>query len=203
MKPSQIVAALLVSACLAAALAVGGCTRDQSGEHPPLPIIQSLPAFTLTDQDVRTVTLDTLKGHPFIIDFMFTSCTEFCGDMTAKMREVRAALGPGSPVRTISISVDPDTDRPTRLKKYAIAQNAVDPGWLFVTGERRTIGTLMQMLYLAPSGDPEKLNPTQHSSRFVLVDARGRVRGFYDYKDEDARRRLVSDAKALESKETE
>lgn len=203
MKHSTIVTALLISASLATAFVIGGCTRGQSGSRPPLPVIQTLPAFTLTDQDVRPVDLESLKGHPFIINFMFTSCTDFCGVMTAKMREVRAALGPGSPIRTVSISVDPDTDRPTRLKKYAASQNATDPSWLFLTGERRVIGTIMQTLYLAPSGDPEKLSPTQHSSRFVLVDAQGRVRGYYEYDDNDARKRLVSDAKALEAKEIE
>ena len=121
--------------------------------------------------------------------------------MTAKMREVRAGLGPGSPIRCVSVSVDPDTDRPTRLKAFVKAHDATDPNWLFLTGERATIGTLMQALHLAPSGDPSQLNPMQHSSRFVLVDGDGRVRGYYAYADEEARKRLVSDAKALESKE--
>lgn len=177
--------------------------RAPEAAKPTLPVVMEVPNFTMTDQDGKSVTRESLKGHPFVLDFIFTSCTEFCIDMTKQMAKVRTALGPSCEVKCVSMSVDPRTDTPLRLKTFATNNGAVDPRWIFLTGERRTVGTVMQALYLAPSGDPAKLNPAQHSSRLVLVDGQGRVRGFYTYDDDDARQRLVNDAKALEAKEIE
>ena len=195
---------LLISLALTLLAFTNGCTprtatTDTSKSSALPPVIGTLPPFTLTDQNGQTVTLESLHGHPFVIDFIFTSCTEFCLDMTDKMREVRAALGSGSPVKCVSMSVDPKNDTPARLKSFAASRGAVDPSWLFLTGERATVGTIMQSLMLAPSGDPAKLNPQQHSSRLVLVDGEGKVRGYYPYDDAEARKRIVLDARALDA----
>lgn len=204
MKNTRRIAPLLVAGIIAATIGIAvNRHRQATTQSPSLPVIMTLSDFSLIDQDNRPVTLATLRGAPFVLDFIFTSCTSFCADMTKKMKGVRDGLGADSPVRTISISVDPETDRPPMLKRFATTHQANDPRWLFLTGERRTIGALMQSLYLAPSGDPAKLDPTQHSSRFVLVDEQGRVRGFYPYGEEDARERLIRDARALASKEIE
>lgn len=203
MKDTRFLAlVILVTALGATYLAFKLRPRPAEGpQRLPLPVLQTVPDFSLTDQEGRAVTNATLKGHPYVLDFFFTSCPEICVDMTAKMREVRAALGPDSTVATVSMSVDPTYDTPARLKAYAATNQAAHPRWLFLTGEIRTVGTVMQGLQLAPAGDPSKLDPGQHSSRFVLVDGQGRVRGFYAYAEQEARKRLAADAQALDKGE--
>lgn len=188
-------------AALVLVIAIAGWAATRRGRQrtpPPLPSLSMLPDFTLIDQEGRTVTRANLQGHPVVLNFIFTSCTDFCGDMTDKMAMIREALGDEtSQVLSVSMSVDPERDTPALLRKFAVTHKANHPRWLFLTGSRRTVGTIMQALYLAPSGDPAQLNPTQHSSRFVLVDPTGRVRGYYQYDDEDSRIRLANDALSL------
>jgi protein SCO1/2 len=175
------------------------------GKTRALPVISTLPDFKLTDQEGRTVTRASLHGHPLILDFIFTSCTEFCSAMTNGLTHVRAGLGPDTDVRIVSISVDPENDTPQVLRKFAVAHQANDPRWLFLTGDKKTIGRILQGLFLMPSGDPGNLNPAMHSPRLILVDPDGRVRGYYEHEDPqkpdlEARKRLIDDAKSLERK---
>lgn len=196
-KSNLITAAVLV---LAVGFGAWATTRPKTAPPAPLPTICAVPDFTLTDQNGHAVKRSDLLGHPFILDFIFTDCTQFCSDMTGTLVKLRAALGADSRVRTVSITVDPSHDRPQVLKRYAAAHHADDPQWLFLTGDRRTIGLVMQGLYLAPPGDPARFSPAQHSPRLLLVDARGQLRGFYAYDDLDARQRIVADARSLDAR---
>lgn len=194
LRPILIIALV----CLVGSVVYATTSHRQGTATKSLPSIASVPDFTLTDQNSRVVTLADLRGHPFILDFIFTSCKEFCSDMTEQLAKLRRRLGPDSPIRAVSITVDPEHDTPTNLLAFARAHNGLDPHWSFLTGSRHTIGTILQALFLAPSGDPSRIDTTMHTERLILVDGGGRVRGFYDYQDEDARERLVSDAKALD-----
>jgi protein SCO1/2 len=48
----------------------------------------------------------------------------------------------------ISISVDPGTDTPERLRDFA-AKFKAQPGWTFITGEKSEIDTLLRALGVA------------------------------------------------------
>jgi protein SCO1 len=174
-------------------------------EHPaasspkaPLPALGAVGSFSLQNIDGAQITQQTLAGHPYIIDFMFTSCTDFCPGMTEKMGKVRKALGPESPIRTVSVSVDPERDGPDRLKSYATQHKAVDPRWYFLTGERKVIMRMMMAMHLASQHDLDAPNPKLHNTRFVLVDGSGQVRGYYTHDKPETLDRLLEDARALD-----
>jgi len=165
-----------------------------------LPAIAQMPDFTLINQDGRPVTGKDLAGTPYILDFIFTSCTDFCPSMTREMGNIRKALGEQSRVRTVSVSVDPERDKPAVLKKYAGTNNkSGDDRWLFLTGEQKEISNVLLGLHLVSTRDVVNPDPSMHNQRFILVDAGGTVRGYYHYDDEQARERLVRDAKRLEA----
>ena len=75
-----------------------------------------------------------------------------------------------------------------------------DPNrWLFLTGNKESLFTLSKegfKLAVADAGGTE-LEPITHSSRFVLVDRQGRIRGYYSMDEPSELAHLVSDAKSL------
>ncbi len=172
---------------------------------PALPVMGTLPAFTLTDRSGATVTPATLAGRPWIADLVFTRCQLSCPRMTARM----ASLGPRLPsgVRRVSVSVDPQHDTPQVLNDYAKLHQAEAPDWLFLTGaeaEMRRLAVEGLKLGVAPAdpSDPRAAQePVTHSTRFVLVDGAGRVRGYYDAFDDGALGRLLRDAAWLAANE--
>ena len=96
----------------------------------------------LVDQDGKTHRLysDLLKGRTVVANAFFTTCTSVCPPMTANLKRVQDALGDrfGRDVFFVSISVDPETDTPARLKEYAEKFHA-KPGWLFLTGKKENV----------------------------------------------------------------
>lgn len=96
----------------------------------------------LLDQDGRKLQFytDVLKGKTVIINAFFTTCTSVCPPMNRNMEKVQEALGDrvGKDVFLVSISVDPTTDTPPRLKEYAQRFHA-KPGWIFLTGKKENV----------------------------------------------------------------
>jgi protein SCO1/2 len=80
---------------------------------------------------------DLLKGKVVIINTFFTSCQTVCPPMTRGLAQIQEWLGDrlGKDVRMISISVDPATDTPPKLKQFGERFQA-RPGWFFLTGEK-------------------------------------------------------------------
>jgi protein SCO1 len=101
-----------------------------------LPTIGPAPAFTLTAQDERRVSLADLRGKVVVLTFVYTTCTDTCPLLTAKLASLQSRLGPdfGRRVFFVSVTVDPERDTPARLKGYGLAHGAKFEGWAFVTG---------------------------------------------------------------------
>jgi protein SCO1 len=104
-----------------------------------------LPNLTLTDQYDRQLSLASLKGKPVLFDFIYTSCPGPCQLITQHMKLIADKLGPvlGSKVSFVSVTVDPEHDRPNRLFDYARAFDANRKGWYFLTGSSAQIDQLM------------------------------------------------------------
>jgi cytochrome oxidase Cu insertion factor (SCO1/SenC/PrrC family) len=116
------------------------------------------PNLVLYTQDNKPVHFydDLLKGKIVVINFIFTTCTAVCPAMTANLAKVQTALGDhvGKEVTMISISVDPETDKPETLKKYADRFKA-QPGWYFLTGKKENVDWVLYKLgaYVADKND--------------------------------------------------
>jgi cytochrome oxidase Cu insertion factor (SCO1/SenC/PrrC family) len=115
---------------------------------------RSIPDVTVYDQDGQMLHFysDLVKGKTVAINFIFTTCTTICPPLAASFRRVQVELGNrvGGDIRLISISVDPVTDVPARLKAFG-AKFKAGPGWTFVTGSRAEIDTLLKALGAAVS----------------------------------------------------
>jgi protein SCO1 len=189
-------ALLLLGLGLGLALVAGLSVVARRAQSEPLPELGSLPEFALTAHDGRPLVRAELLGRPFVADFIFTRCGGICPAMTARMAQLQTRLP--ARLRLVSFSVDPEHDTPEVLSRYARDFKA-GPGWLFVTGPRSALHSLAtDGFHLAamelPPGDEGSDGPFLHSGKFVLVDGRGRIRGYYDSEDGAEIERLVGDA---------
>ncbi len=178
-----------------AMLAVVSCRAPE-----PLPVLSELPDFALIERSGTPLDKATLAGRPAIVDFIFTRCPASCPRLTARMKELEKRLPASSAVRLLSITVDPEHDRPEVLTRYAEGWQA-GPRWLFATGERAAIWELVrQGFLLAVEATPEDTtSPILHSNRFALIDREGRLRATYQALEEDALDRILADLEALEA----
>ena len=96
----------------------------------------------LINQDGKKVHFysDVLKGKTVIVNAFFTSCTSVCPPMNRNMEKIQEALGDraGRDVFLVSMTVDPETDTPARMKEYAKKFHA-GPGWFFLTGKKENL----------------------------------------------------------------
>jgi cytochrome oxidase Cu insertion factor (SCO1/SenC/PrrC family) len=102
---------------------------------------------TQADRTVRFYS-DALKGKVVLINFVFTQCGDACPLITAKLVQAKNELGEafGQEVRFVSISIDPQHDRPQDLAKFAKKFDAVHPEWLFLTGEPANVDVVTKKL---------------------------------------------------------
>jgi protein SCO1 len=176
-----------------------GSGNVSASESAPadLPILATVPAFDLIDQDNKPANLAAFSGKPWIADFVFTHCAGPCPIMTGQMASLRKHIP--ADVRFVSFSVDPERDSPAVLKEYAAKFNGDEPRWRFVTGSKDTIYGLAAKMFL--TAVPATADaPIIHDEHFVLIDAEGKVRGLYHSKDEQAMEALKRDAAALTPK---
>jgi protein SCO1/2 len=147
---------------LVMATACGGGGRD-------------LPAFALTDQWSRPVRADDLRGQALIVSFIFTTCVEACPLITAQLVRVQAAARQAGLTRIhlVSISIDPLTDTPERLRAYAAAYGADLDSWSFLTGSPEEVARLMRALEVTTAPGQRGL---AHDAPILFVDPRGRIR---------------------------
>jgi len=164
---------------------------------PDLQTFYPVPDFSLTDQTEKTVTLQELKGGTWIADFIFTNCGGTCPVMTEQMRKLQDKV-PAN-VRLVSFTVDPARDTAKVLAAYAAEHGATRDRWLFLTGGKQTLYDICIKGFKLPLEDDAgtPLEPITHSTRFVLVDGRGQIRGYYSVTEDGELDRLAADARKL------
>ena len=96
----------------------------------------------LINQDGQRVRFysDVLKNKVVVINTFFTTCKSICPPMNRNFEKIQEALGDrlGKDAFLVSITVDPETDTPTRLKEYGRRFHA-RPGWMFLTGKKENV----------------------------------------------------------------
>jgi protein SCO1/2 len=199
----------LIAATLTVALMLAK-VKSEMEARDRLPVIGPVPAFALTNQESNAVSLETLKGHVWLADIIFTRCAGPCPEMTRKLRELQDALPVESTARLVTLTTDADYDTPELLKKYAAKNGAKADRWLFLTGDKRAVANLaIDGLKLTAIEKPaaERTDPADlfvHSTIFVLVDKAGQLRGVFQTQGEkvawsDVKRQILAAIKQLEA----
>jgi protein SCO1/2 len=185
---------LLSSVFYIAILFISGCSPA------PKPV-KALPDFSLTAVTVDGTSpfdLRAMRGRAWIADFVFTRCTGPCPMLTANMAGLQKKLP--AKIGLLSFTVDPDHDSPEVLTLYARKFSADPQRWFFLTGEKAEVIRLVRDGFLLPVAESAAAAPGEkvaHSTKFVLIDPEGRVRGWYDGEDPASLDKLAEDAKRL------
>ncbi|MBD2699681.1 SCO family protein [Spirosoma sp. BT702] len=165
-------------------------------------IYNRIPPFSLIDQDAKSVNESIVKGKIYVADFFFTRCGTICPRMSSQLTRVQDIFRNNPDVIFLSHTVDPEHDRPEKLKAYARKYEAIPGKWYFLTGSKDAIYELAMHGYYLPTVDAgvKEGKPDEtfiHSEKLVLVDKEGIVRGFYDGTDKENVDRLVLEIRVL------
>lgn len=120
------------------------------------PAEPEIEAASIEVPDVEVVTADgrrvhfysdLVEGKRVAMNFVFTTCTTICPPMGANFKQLQKQLGEraGTDVELISVSVDPVTDTPERMRAWGERFGAGD-GWTLVTGDRDAVTDLLKAL---------------------------------------------------------
>jgi len=104
-----------------------------------------VPDVILVNQNGEKVRLKSYleTDQPVVVDFIYATCTTICPVLSAGFVSIQRKLGQDCDnVRLVSISIDPENDDPAVMKKYLDRYRA-QPGWVFLTGSRADINTVM------------------------------------------------------------
>ena len=167
---------------------------DTKPEIVTATIMDSVPDFSLTNQQGEPLGLSDMAGKIWVADFIFTNCPTICPAMTQEMARLQSEFV-ADPVYFVSFSVDPERDTPRVLSRYAAAYGADDRRWHFLTGDKTKIYQLAEQGFSLAAG--HKGSEILHSPRFVLVRADGDIHDFYDSRSGPAMLRLRRDVKTL------
>lgn len=214
--------ALVLVLAILTAVVIQAARNGRDAEATPLPVHGQVEGFTLIERDGSEFSSISLMGRVWIADFIFTRCASTCPQMTAEMGELVEGLAGQPEVRFVSFTVDPAHDSPSVLARYADAHGADRERWFFLTGPQELIyGLARRSFHLGveevtdpaafsgPAGPPGQAGPAGqavghgagepfiHSTRFVLVDRQGRIRGYYDSTDVSRVQELRADLEAL------
>ncbi len=186
-----------------AGLVLGSAWLAACGQTPGTPeVVGSAPEFELVDQSGAAFGSAGLRDRVWVANFVFTRCGHTCPRLSARMAKLQQSLRDQpfwSEVRLVSFSVDPEHDRPEVLTRYASRFGADSGHWSFLTGDRSTLWKLsrdgFKLAVGEAPGNPDE--PLFHSAKFVLVDRRGGIRGYYDALEDEAFASLLSDLRAV------
>jgi protein SCO1/2 len=180
-------------------LAGTSCSKPEK----PLPRMYELPKFVMTERSGQPFDSSSMKGKVWVADFFFASCPGVCLEMSQRMSYLKNATLDLPDVRLLSISTD-EKDTPEVLREYAERHKAGDR-WLFVTGEKAKVFDLSVRGFKLALEDAAGVDVAEkfiHSTKLVLIDRDGWIRGYYDgIGDNQAAeaQRLLADIKRLHS----
>jgi protein SCO1/2 len=146
--------------------------------HARLKEGDQMPAFSLTNQNGEQVSLDTFRGQPFMLTFVFTRCPvpNFCPRMSNNFEELQAAIKSGTgalaSTRLLSVTLDPGYDTPKILSEYAGFHHADSKIWTFATGDEKEIDSLTRGFSVYRQNEGGTIS---HGLATALVNRDGRI----------------------------
>lgn len=147
------------------------------GREPfDLSTVAFLREFHLYTSDEQPFFSRDLTGEVWITNFFFTSCPTICKQQSKYIEGLQSRLGE-HPTKLVSITTDPGTDLPAKLREYARDHNADSDRWLFLTGNEKAIPRISAEFFGAMGGTEH------HSTELFVVDKWGNVRGRFSWQD--------------------
>jgi protein SCO1/2 len=162
----------------ALAAATNALVQDTAmrGKEAYREIGEALPAFTLLDQEGRTVAASRFRGKRVVLNFIFTRCpvATMCPAATARMAQLQKAAREAGvqDFELVSVSLDPEYDTPGVLRDYAEARGLDTSNWSFLTGPDVAVRQLLAQLGVIREFEGATI---KHTLATVLIDESGRL----------------------------
>jgi len=157
-----------------------------------------IPEFEFVSHSGDAIGREQMEDKITVVDFFFTSCPSICPAMSSEMHRVQDAFRNDDRVQIYSISIDPDYDQPEVLAEYADRHDATPGKWFFLHGNKQQVYDLAKCGFVIPMMDGYG-NPDDyvHSDKFILVDGKGRIRGYYSGTNREQVDELILETKIL------
>lgn len=161
-------------------------------------LTKRIPPFEFTNQEGKTVDNSTFENKIYVTEFFFSYCPSICPIMKRNMLEVYKTFYNNDDFLILSHSIDPKRDSVQRLNEYA-QKLGIDNAekWHLVTGDKDWIYLMAQEYMIAAFEDENVPGGFEHSGHFILVDKKGRIRGYYEGTKEDDVQKMIKDIKIL------
>tara|TARA_B110000008_G_scaffold198088_1_gene196591 strand:- start:4409 stop:5098 length:690 start_codon:yes stop_codon:yes gene_type:complete len=145
-------------------------------------IDHTVAPFSLISQNGMEITQDDVENHIRIVNYFFTTCPGICLDMAKSLRKVQSKYLDNDAIKIMSHSAMPEYDTPKVLKNYAEVNDVDSNRWILLTGEPDLINNLARTSYFTVLKEGEGWDEHSfiHTENLVLVDHKGRLRGYYD-----------------------
>jgi protein SCO1/2 len=155
--------------------------------------------FELVDQTGTRRSARDVEGKVRIVSYFFTTCPTICVDMAAGLRKVQDAFAGDDRIRILSHTAMPEYDSVPILADYGDRNGCNPAQWWLLTGEPEELNRLARTSYFAvlEEGQGWDEHSFIHTENLVLVDAQGRLRGYYDGTDPKAVDQLIKDIPLL------
>ncbi|MBY0515951.1 MAG: SCO family protein [Bacteriovoracaceae bacterium] len=167
---------------------------------PELPIIATVPEWTLMSENSQPFGSSNLTGKVYIANFVFSRCPSVCPKMLMETAEIQKKISGQNNIALVTFTVDPEFDTPSVLYQLARKYQANSNVWSFLTYENKE--KLFELyrdgykINVASGQTPTNLFDIAHSEKMVLVDQKGQIRGYYSY-DAQSEAQLLKDAASL------
>ena len=139
------------------------------------------PDFLLTNQDSILISNDDMIGKVYVLEFFFTRCPDICIEMNQNMKLLDEEFGNSNDFGIISITIDPNNDTPSILKKYSEALDVKSLNWHFLTGEKDYIYDLANIGFnIFANQNSNFIGGFEHQGYFALIDKDGYIRSRKD-----------------------
>lgn len=191
MKGRRETLGVLAVGLLIGALLAWGQFGDAATET--LPRYGRAPALALIDSKGKPFPAESLRGKVWLLNFFFTSCPSECPAMQGNLAWLFDLYRKTEGVRFLSVTIDPETDTLPVLVDSMARYRAEAGRWDFLTGTSDEISRLRSESLKLDDGHQKEF----HTSRVVLVDREGEVRGFYRGMEMDDMKRLHVDIQRL------
>ena len=180
----------------------GAAAAPKGISHHPEPG-EKVPDFAFLDQDGKRIHLSSFRGSPLLVTFIYTRCPypQFCPLVSKGFAKIYAAThanaAPGSKVRLLSVSFDPEHDTPEVLRKFAdtfkkTADGPIFDRWEFAAAPRNKLNEIADFFGLYIEGQSPVI---VHSMSTTVISPEGTVYSWYDNSDWQPVQ-LVADATA-------
>ena len=155
--------------------------------------------FQFTNQYGETASSATVKGKIYLSNFFFTTCPNICPMMMENMKEVYAKFKNNPDVMFLSHSVSPRTDSVGRLYEYAKSKDILSKQWQLVRGSKTAVYDIARKSYFVEEymGFSKDSTEFLHTEKFILIDKKGHIRGYYNGTLRTEPDRIIADINEL------